>query len=80
MGAAAESDHVAVTVRHGAKQRQDLLVSDGRIDAVAELEELVPGKSALLAVINESERVHNGGQQNFVQFQVPPQQNLQASD
>ena len=54
MCTAAESDHVAVTVRHGAKQRQDLLVSDGRIDAVAELEELVPGKPALLAVINES--------------------------
>ncbi len=80
MCTATESDHVAVTVRHGAKQRQDLLVSDGRIDAVAELEKLVPGKSALLAVINQSECVHNGGQRNFVQFQIPSQQNLQASD
>lgn len=66
MCTAAEGDHVAVTVRHGAKQRHDLLISDGRIDAVAELEKLVPGKPALLVVINESECVHNRGQRNFV--------------
>ena len=62
MCTAAESDHVAVTMCHGPHQSGDLLVADGRVDDIAELEELVTGQPALLVVINHSECIHNGCQ------------------
>lgn len=77
MGTAAESDHAAVTVSHSAQQCGDLLLADGRVDEVAELDKLVPGKSSLLPVINQPEGVNNWSQGALVELQVPTQQDLQ---
>ena len=63
---------------HCTKQGVDLLFANGRVDHIAELEELLLGQPALLPVINQSEGIPNGSQCSLMQLQIPPEQNLQA--
>ena len=59
MGTAAESDHTTFEVAHVCHQSVDCLLTDGRIDEVAELGKLLTGQLALLALVNKSEGVDN---------------------
>lgn len=79
MCTAAEGDQVAVTVCHCTQQCVDLLLTDGRIDDIAELAELLLGQPALLLVINQSEGIYNGSQRTLMQLKIPPQQDLQPT-